>query len=526
MRLYATDITARQRAEEALRESERRFRQLMESIPQLIWTCQPDGPCDFLSKQWIEYTGIPEVEQLGYGWLNQIHPDDQARLMATWKTAIAAKSDFAIEFRIRRHDGSYRWFFTRAVAWTDAEGRIVKWFGTNTDISERRRVEDALRQELDFTAALLDTLGALVVVLDREGGIVRFNQACEAASGYTFAEIKEKLFFDILMLPEERKGVQEVFRQLRAGNVPNKYENHWVSRTGEKRLISWSNTTLTNKEGEVTYLIGTGIDITQQRRAEEALRRAHNELEQRVAARTDQLRHTVDKLLQEIAEREQAEVRLRESEARFAAFMKHLPGSAIMRDRAGRFLFVNEAWEKTLGRRPGESLGKTVDDFWPPEIADRLKALDQQVFFENQPMEAMVELPVAGEKRTFLSYRFPIRRESGEVEMMGAIGIDITDRLKAEEARDRLIEILEATPDFVGTADLEGRLFYLNRAARNMLGLRDEEDFTDMTYDDTMPAWAVDRILTEGQPIYLQEGVWQGESAIFAGTAMKFPCPR
>ena len=134
-------------------------------------------------------------------------------------------------------------------------------------------------------------------------------------------------------------------------------------------------------DGAVTYIIGTGIDITRQRRAEEALRRAHDELERRVASRTEQLRHTVDKLLQEIAERERAEVRLRESEARFAAFMRHLPGSAIMRDREGRFVFVNESWEKTLGRRPGESLGKTVDDFWPPEIADKLKELDRQVIF-------------------------------------------------------------------------------------------------------------------------------------------------
>ncbi len=215
-------------------------------------------------------------------------------------------------------------------------------------------------------------------------------------------------------------------------------------------MISWSNTTLTDTDGTVSYIIGTGIDITKQRRAEEALRLAHDELERRVASRTEQLRHTVDKLLQEITERERAEAKLRESEARFTAFMRYLPGSAIMRDRAGRFVFANASWEKALGRGPGESLGKTVDDLWPPEIADRLKELDQEVFAQNRPIEAVVELPVAGIKRTFLSYRFPIRGETGQVEMVGAIGIDITDRLKAEEARDRLIEILEATPDFVG----------------------------------------------------------------------------
>ncbi len=271
---------------------------------------------------------------------------------------------------------------------------------------------------------------------------------------------------------------------------------------------------MTDADGIVTYLIGTGIDITRQRQAEEALRLAHGALEERVAARTEQLRNTVDKLLREIIERERAESSLQKSEARFTAFMRNLPGSAVMRDRAGRFLFANEAWELELGRRPGESLGKTLDDLWPAEIAVKLKELDREVLAENRAVQAMVELPVRGEKRTFLSYRFPIRTGPGEVEMIGAIGIDITDRLKAEEARDRLIEIMEATPDFIGSADWEGRLFYLNRAAREMLGLGAEEDVSALHFDDTMPAWAVERILAVGQPVYLKEGVWQGESAM------------
>ena len=382
------------------------------------------------------------------------------------------------------------------------------------DITQRKEAEAALRQERDFSTALLDTLGALVVVLDREGRIVRFNHACEINTGYTAAEVEGKLFFDIFLLPEEKTAVKEVFQNLRQGENPLAFENHWLSRSGERHLIRWSNTVLADEKGTVRYIIGTGIDITRQRQAEEALRQAHDELEQRVATRTEQLRQTVDKLLLEIIERERAETNLQKSEARFAAFMRNLPGSAIMRDRAGRFLFANEAWELTLGRRPGESLGKTLDDLWPPEIAAGLKELDRQVLAENRPLESIVELPVHGEKRTFLSHRFPIRNLEGEVEMVGAIGIDITERLKAEEARDRLIEILEATPDFVGSADREGRLFYLNRAAREMLGLGLEEDFTALSYGETMPAWAVDRILSQGRPVYLQEGVWQGESAI------------
>jgi PAS domain S-box-containing protein len=139
------DITEHKQADEALRESESRFRQLAESLPQLVWTCQPDGACDYLNRQWIEFTGVPKARQHGFGWLEQLHPDDRAPTVAAWEAAVASGSDFRVEFRIRRHDGEYRWFDTQAVRLRDAAGRTVKWFGANTDMTERKRVEEEIR---------------------------------------------------------------------------------------------------------------------------------------------------------------------------------------------------------------------------------------------------------------------------------------------------------------------------------------------------------------------------------------------
>jgi two-component system, chemotaxis family, sensor kinase Cph1 len=144
-----------------LREFQERFRQLSNSLPQLVWTCLPEGPCDFLSDQWVKYTGIPAEPQLGFGWLEQLHPDDRERTVAAWNAAVASGSDFHVEFRIRRHDGEYRWFDTRAVRLRDAEGRTVKWFGSNTDVTDRKRAEaekDRLAREVERRKVELEQL--------------------------------------------------------------------------------------------------------------------------------------------------------------------------------------------------------------------------------------------------------------------------------------------------------------------------------------------------------------------------------
>lgn len=138
------DITELKHAEDTLRIEEKRLRNIIESLPQLFWTCRYDGPCDYLSTQWIDYTGIPESEQLGYGWLEQLHPDDQERTIAEWNKKVKSCEIFDIEFRIRRKDGEYHWFQTRAVPLRNTENNITKWLGANTDIDSIRKAEAQL----------------------------------------------------------------------------------------------------------------------------------------------------------------------------------------------------------------------------------------------------------------------------------------------------------------------------------------------------------------------------------------------
>ncbi len=142
------------------------------------------------------------------------------------------------------------------------------------DVTGKRQAEHRVLEERDFVSAVLDTAGALVVVMDTEGRIQRFNRACEQTTGYRFDEVKGKAVWDFLIAPEELNSVKTVFEQIRNGQFPNHHENNWICKNGERRRISWSNTGLLDRNGEIQFIIGTGVDLTQQRQLEASFRKA------------------------------------------------------------------------------------------------------------------------------------------------------------------------------------------------------------------------------------------------------------
>src|SRR6266568_2163349 len=156
------DMTRQKQAEEALRESEQRWRSLTEALPQLVWSATPDGTCDYFSTQWTQHTGVPERDLLGWRWLAVLHPDDREPTRRFWLESVAGHHSYDIEYRVRHRDGEYRWFKTRGVPIRDGRGNIVKWFGTCTDISDLRQAEEALRFSEQRYRSLVEATAAIV----------------------------------------------------------------------------------------------------------------------------------------------------------------------------------------------------------------------------------------------------------------------------------------------------------------------------------------------------------------------------
>jgi PAS domain S-box-containing protein len=157
-------------------------------------------------------------------------------------------------------------------------------------------------------------------------------------------------------------------------------------------------------------------------------------IQRQAIGKIEELQRSYTQILREIEERQQAEDRLNESEARFTAFMRHLPGTATMRDTQGRHLFANETWEQVFGQSRTDWWGKTLAEFWPSDLAGPFMELDRQVLEEGQPLESIETLEQDGRTHFWLINRFPILSQDNQAVMVGAIGIDITARRHAEEA--------------------------------------------------------------------------------------------
>ena len=171
------DITARRRVERALQQSEAEFRSLAETMPQIVWATRADGGSIYFNQQWSEYTGLTPQESLDDGWNKSVHPEDQQQTSETWQNAIQTAGNFSIECRLRRADGVYRWWWVLGAPFKAADGTILKWFGSCTDITDRKQAENTILESKRFLRSALDSLSSHIAILDEHGTIIEVNRA-------------------------------------------------------------------------------------------------------------------------------------------------------------------------------------------------------------------------------------------------------------------------------------------------------------------------------------------------------------
>jgi PAS domain S-box-containing protein len=264
--LVVTSLVRRARALQA------QLQLVVDTIPAVVWSKSPDGSADFLNRRFRDYTGLSTEEGRGWGWMNALHPEDRA--VDEWRRALAAGEPFEKEARLRRADGEYRWFVLRAVPLRDAQGHIVKWYGTSTDVDDQKRAEELLRAQ----ARLLDLTHDTVFVRDMNDVITYWNHGAEELYGWKSEQAVGEVTHHLLQtsFPEPLEEIATTLRRTR------RWEGELVhtKRDGTHVVVASRWALQLDEEGNPIAILETNNDITERKRAEDALRQHADLLEQ------------------------------------------------------------------------------------------------------------------------------------------------------------------------------------------------------------------------------------------------------
>jgi PAS domain S-box-containing protein len=247
------------------------LRLVMDTIPAIVWSASPDGSDDFFNKGWVEYTNLSVEESKGFGWLKAIHPEDAPALLTKWRAAISAGTAYESVSRVRRFDGAYRWFLSRAVPLRDDAGKIIKWYGTNIDIEDRKRAEARVGQAETELRLALDTIPALAWSAGPDGSADFVNRGWSEYTSLSLEDTKG-LGWSSRIHPDDRAKFVDKFLKAVAAGAPYEDEGRIRRADGQYRWFLVRGTPFRDESGNIVRWYGTCTDIEDRRRAEEALR--------------------------------------------------------------------------------------------------------------------------------------------------------------------------------------------------------------------------------------------------------------
>ncbi|HKN31718.1 MAG TPA: PAS domain-containing protein [Terriglobales bacterium] len=264
---------ALQRAFNEIKKSEAKLRQVIDTIPTLAWCNLPDGPNEFLNKGWHEYTGLSPEESHGWGWQVAFHPEDLPPLMKRWQELLVSGEPGEIEARLRHYDGVYRWFLIRAEPLRDDAGKIVRWYGTSTDIEDRKRAEEALKASEREFGLIINTIPAMAWSARPDGYAEFFNQHYLAYVGLPLEQLQGS-GWTVAVHPDDLDAVAGTWQSIMASGKPGEGEARLRRFDGEYRWFLFRANPMLDESGNILKWYGTNTDIDDRKRAEEQLWRS------------------------------------------------------------------------------------------------------------------------------------------------------------------------------------------------------------------------------------------------------------
>jgi PAS domain S-box-containing protein len=453
------DFAARAVAEVALREGEERFRTLANNIPQLAWMADEKGYVFWYNDRWFDYTGTTLKEMAGWGWQKVQHPDHVRRVVDKITKNFQSGEVWDDTFPIRGQDGKYRLFLSRAVPIRDEQGKILRWFGTNTDISETK--ESGIKYR-----ALLEAAPDAMVVVNQDGEIVLLNVQAEKQFGYSRDELVDQKVKNIIP-----QGFAE--RLIADG-----------TRTAAEALAQQ---------------IGTGIELLGRRK-----NGSDFPIEIMLSPVESAEGILVTAAIRDITVRKDAEKHLAQMEGRYRGLLEAAPDAMVVVNQAGEIVLLNVQAEKQFGYRRDELVGQKVKNIIPEGFAERIIADGTRSAAEALAQQIGTGIELSGRRKD--GTQFPIEimlspLESAEGILVTAAIRDISVRKAAEkhlaQMEGRYRGLLEAAPDAMVVVNQAGEIVLLNVQAEKQFGYRRDE-LVGQKVKNIIPEGFAERIIADG----------------------------
>jgi PAS domain S-box-containing protein len=439
------------RTEQELTESQRHTRFLLEMLPLMLWTTRPDGTADYQNPGWLAFTGRTLAEAAEWGWLEDIHPDDRAHVQQAWEQALARGDAYQVEYRLRRHDGQYRWLLVRAVPRRAADGRIICWVGTGTDVHEQRQAQQQLADKDRELQQILQRLPAHIATLRGPEHVYSF---LNDRSQELFGGRAELGLPAAQVLPDLTRGgmIELLDRVYRTGETVSLTEVPMPQPPGPDgsvatRYFDGTFQALLDEQGQPTGVLVFGVEVTQRVRAK-----------------------------QRAAELQEA---VRQHDQQFRLLVESLPLYVYITDAEGHMLYVNPQRQAYTGQDLSRALSHWLEPVHPDD-QPRMRALFAEGRKHRRPWTGEYRLRGRdGQYRWVLTHAVPLCDDAGQVLRWYGSSVDIDDHkqlLQRLEIKDRELQlILSQLPAYVATViGPEYRYAFVTPSYQELMGGRIE----------------------------------------------------